>query len=248
MERKIRVGAVSYLNTKPLLYGIQHSDLINELSLKIDYPSRIAAMLLNDEIDMGLVPVAIIPQMREYHIYTDYCIGCDGPVASVCLFSECAIDKMDSLLLDYQSNTSVQLAKILLKEYWKLNPAFIDTREDFRQNIRGTTAGIVIGDRALEQRKISPFIYDLGEAWKNHTGLPFIFAAWISNKKLDEEFISRFNQANREGILNLEQVLVGPGNELFDLRRYYTEYISFTLDSRKRSGMELFLEKCGSLS
>ena len=88
LDRKIRVGAVSYLNTKPLLYGIENSPVINEISLITEYPARIAEMLLLDEIDIGLVPVSIIPQMKEYHINTRYCIGSDGPVASVCLFSE----------------------------------------------------------------------------------------------------------------------------------------------------------------
>ncbi len=128
LDRKIRVGAVSYLNTKPLLYGIQHSPIIDKIELKIDYPSRIAAMLLNDEIDIGLVPVAIIPKLREFHINTDYCIGSDGEVASVCLFSEVPIEKIETVLLDYQSRTSVQLAKILMKEYWKINPVLEDAK------------------------------------------------------------------------------------------------------------------------
>ena len=195
MDRKIRVGAVSYLNTKPLLFGIEHAEVRNKIELKIDYPSRIAAMLLNDEIDIGLVPVAIIPKLEEYYLNTDYCIGSDGAVASVCLFSEVPIHKVEKVLLDYQSRTSVQLAKILLKEYWKVDPVAEDAKEDFREHIYGTTAGLVIGDRALEQRKKSAYIYDLGEAWKNFTDLPFVFAAWISNKNLDKNFIKEFNEA-----------------------------------------------------
>ena len=147
------MGAVSYLNTKPLLYGIQRSAIINDIELKIDYPSRIASMLLKDEIDLGLVPVAIIPKLKSYYINTDYCIGCDGPTASVCLFSETPIDKVEKVLLDYQSRTSVVLAKILLKEYWKIQPELIDAGEDFREYIKGTTAGVVIGDRALAAKK-----------------------------------------------------------------------------------------------
>jgi chorismate dehydratase len=243
LERKIRVGAVSYLNTKPLLYGIENSDIINNIELKIDYPSRIASMLLNDEIDIGLVPVAIAPLMKEYFINTNYCIGCDGPVASVCLFSEVPINKIEKVLLDYQSRTSVQLARILIKEYWKINPEFINAKEDFRNDINETTAGIVIGDRALEQRKISPYVYDLGEAWKNYTGLPFVFAAWISNKKLPEDFIKKFDEANATGLMNLDRVLQNLHYDVFDLRSYYTKYIQFSLDDEKRKGLELFLKK-----
>src|SRR4029077_17087940 len=94
LDRKIRVGAVSYLNTKPLLFGIRQSGILRGIELTIDYPSRIAAMLLNDEIDIGLVPVAVIPQMRESHINGDYCIGSNGPVGSVCLFSEVPVERI----------------------------------------------------------------------------------------------------------------------------------------------------------
>jgi len=241
LERKIRVGAVSYLNTKPLLYGIQRSAVIEDMELVTDYPARIASMLLSNEIDIGLVPVSIIPLMEEYHINTRYCIGADGPVASVCLFSETPIEQVERLLLDYQSRTSVELARLLLKEYWKLSPELVPAREDFREHIHGTTAGIVIGDRALEQRKISPYIYDLGEAWKNLTGLPFVFAAWISNKKLDEGFVQKFDEANGVGVNDIDAVLRGEYYDLYDLRQYYSKNISYRLDDYKEKGLKKFL-------
>ncbi|MEP7319377.1 MAG: MqnA/MqnD/SBP family protein, partial [Panacibacter sp.] len=119
--KKIKVGAVSYLNTKPLLYGIKRwPELMEQIELVEDYPSNIAAMLVEGTIDMGLVPVAVIPRLKEWHIITDYCIGADGDVASVCLFSEVPMEKIEKVLLDYQSKTSVNLAKILLKAYWKI--------------------------------------------------------------------------------------------------------------------------------
>ena len=183
MDRKIRVGAVSYLNTKPLIYGFEKGKMKDEVDLIMAYPSKIAAMLSNDEIDVGLVPVAIIPELKEYYIISDYCIGSDGEVGSVCLFSEVPLEKIERILLDYQSKTSIELLKILVKKYWKINPIFINTSKDYRNEISGTTAGLIIGDRALEQRKISTYTYDLGMEWKNFTGLPLVFAAWISNKK-----------------------------------------------------------------
>jgi len=243
LERKIRVGAVSYLNTKPLLYGIQRSSVMDDIELKIDYPSRIASMLLNDEIDLGLVPVAIIPQMQSYYINTDFCIGSSGQIASVCLFSQVPMEKIENVLLDYQSRTSVILAKILLKEYWKIQPKFVDAGEDFRKNIHGNTAGIVIGDRALEQRKKSAYIYDLGEAWHQMTGLPFVFAAWVSNKKLDDGFVQKFNEANAQGVYEIESVLKEIHYDIFDLHEYYTKYVSYNLDDAKRKGLALFLQK-----
>lgn len=106
-SNKIKVGAVSYLNTKPLIYGFEKGMMKDEVELVIDYPGKIAQALLDDTIDVGLVPVAIIPRMKECHIVSDYCIGANGPVASVCLFSEVPLEKITTVLLDYQSRTSV---------------------------------------------------------------------------------------------------------------------------------------------
>lgn len=246
---KIRVGAVSYLNTKPLLYGIKRHPVMDEIELIEDYPSKIAQMLIEDEIDIGLIPVAATRRLTEWYIDSDYCIGSNGTVASVCIFSEVPIEEVEKVYLDYQSRTSVNLAKILLKEYWKKDVEFIDaTGEDFREQIKGTTAGVVIGDRALEQRSKSKFIYDLGEAWKDHTGLPFVFAAWIANKKLPKRFIASFNEANALGVEKIEEVIKENVFTHFDLHKYYTSCISYTLDEQKKKGLELFLSKLKSLN
>lgn len=248
MDRKIRVGAVSYLNTRPLLYGIGHDSVQDRIALVEDYPAAIARMLLNDEIDVGLVPVAIIPRLREAHVVSDYCIGARGAVASVGIFSEVPIESIDTVLLDYQSRTSAALSRILLKEYWKSAATCVDAQgEEFRHRITGNTAGLVIGDRALDQRLVSTYMYDLGEAWKAHTGHDFVFAAWVANKPLDADFIEHFNNANAMGLDHLDEVIAGIGKSSYDLRTYYTQNISYVLDGAKRKGMELFLEKIGAL-
>jgi chorismate dehydratase len=242
LQRKIRVGAVSYLNTKPLIYGFEQGIMADSVDLKIDFPSKIASMLLEDEIDVGLVPVAIIPELKEYHIISDYCISCDGEVASVCLFSDVPLNKIETILLDYQSRTSVELLKILIKQFWKINPVLEETNGEYQSDISGTTAALVIGDRALQQRKLSPYIYDLGLEWKKFTGLPFVFAAWISNKKLDEDFINSFNEANRIGLDKIETIVEENPFSKFDLIDYYTKYIKYSMDSNKRKALNLFIE------
>ena len=239
---KIKVGIVNYLNTKPLLYGISQSPVQDQIELLQDYPSNIASFLIEDKIDIGLVPVAILPKLEEYHIHTDYCIGCNGPVASVCLFSDVPVEQIDTVLLDYQSRTSVALLKILLKDYWKINPVFIDTASDYRSSITGNTAGLIIGDRSFAQRTISRYIYDLGEAWKDHTGLPFVFAAWISTKPLQDEFIREFNAANSMGIQNIEALLQTIPDSLINVREYFTKYVSYDLNPEKEKGLQKFLE------
>jgi len=242
------VGAVSYLNTKPLLYGIVRSEeLLEQIELVIDYPSKIAAMLINGKLDVGLIPVAAIPQLKEWHIISDYCIGAEQAVASVCLFSDVPLEKIERVLLDYQSRTSVNLCKVLLKYHWKVSPVLEDAKEDFREHIRDTTAGVVIGDRALEQRLTSPYIYDLAEAWQQFTGLPFVFAAWIANKELPESFCKLFNEANAVGLNELEKVVAENPYKIYDLKTYFSKNISYDLTELKRRGLEKFLQLISKL-
>jgi chorismate dehydratase len=198
---------------------------------------------LDNSIDVGLVPVAVIPKLRESHIITDYCIGCNGPVASVCIFSEVPLEEVEEVLLDYQSRTSVALARLLLREYWKLSPRLTDTRNEYQSRIKGNTAGLLIGDRALAQRNVSSYIYDLGEAWKNHTGLPFVFAAWVSNKKLDPAFIAAFNNANKSGVEHIDEVISANPSNIFDLKKYFSTHINYVLDNEKKQGLKLFLQE-----
>lgn len=241
---KIKVGAVSYLNTKPLLYGVVRSEkLLEQMELVEDYPARIAGMLVEGTIDIGLVPVAVIPKLKEWHIVTDWCIGAEGEVASVCLFSEVPLEQVETVILDYQSRTSVNLCKVLLKHHWKISPAIEDaTGEDYRDRIKGTTAAVVIGDRALEQRAVSTYIYDLAAEWKKMTGLPFVFAAWIANKKLPGAFVKAFNEANGVGLQHINEVVLENPYTYYDLFKYYTANIDYSLTGAKRDGLQMFLQ------
>jgi chorismate dehydratase len=240
---KIKVGAVSYLNTKPLLYGIERSALMADMELIVDYPSSIAQQLIDGKIDVGLVPVAVIPRLQEYHIITDYCIGAVGDVASVCLFADEPLQQVKTVLLDYQSRTSVALCKVLLEGYWKLHPTLEAAQPDFREQIKDDTAGVVIGDRAFEQRKQSRYMYDLAGAWIDWTGLPFVFAAWIANKPLPLAFINAFNAANGEGFQHLDEIIAAWPSPHYDLRTYYTQNISYQLDDAKKQGLQRFISE-----
>ena len=240
---KIRVGSVNYLNTKPLEYGLKRPPVSEMIELIEDYPARVADLLMNNEIDLGLIPVAAISKIPDYKIVGDYCIGTEGEVASVCLFSEVPVEKIQKVYLDYQSRSSVALLKWLMKEYWGSNAELIEAKdENFRKEIKCTTAGLVIGDRALEQRKISTFIYDLGLEWKKITGLPFVFAAWISTRDLPKEFITIFNESNALGLNHLDEIIAANPFDLYDLKKYYTLHISYRLDEKKREAMKKFLE------
>ncbi|MGG9972432.1 menaquinone biosynthetic enzyme MqnA/MqnD family protein [Ferruginibacter sp. SUN002] len=239
---KIRVGAVSYLNTKPLVYGLELGMMSGIIDIVDNYPSNIADALLNNEIDIALLPVAVIPMMVEYHVIGNHCISCDGAVDSVCLFSEVPLEQIKIVLLDYQSRTSVELVKLLCKEFWKIDPIFEYSRKGFENAIAGTTAALVIGDRALQKKLQTAYEYDLGLAWKQYTGLPFVFAVWVSNKQLSNEFIKEFIIANNYGLQNIDQVIAANPSP-HDLAKYYTQNIHYVFNSDKRKGLETFLGK-----
>jgi chorismate dehydratase len=243
LDKRWRIGAVSYLNTRPLLLGLAQEGFKNRIDLVKSYPAKIAQELLAGQIDIGLVPVAIIPQLTHPHIISNYVIGTNGAVASVALFSQVPIDEIKSIYLDYQSRTSVQLLKILLAQFWKKEVEFLAATEGYIDQISGTTAGLIIGDRALDNLNKFPYMYDLGLAWKQHTGLPFVFAAWVANQPIPAEFMAAFDAANGYGVARLEEVIsLIPANEqVYDLHKYYTENISYVYDEEKKLGLKAFL-------
>jgi chorismate dehydratase len=243
LDKRWRIGAVSYLNTRPLLLGLAQEGFKNRIDLVKSYPAKIAQDLLSGQIDIGLVPVAIIPQLTHPHIISNYVIGTNGAVASVALFSQVPIDEIKSIYLDYQSRTSVQLLKILLAQFWKKEVEFLAATEGYIDQISGTTAGLIIGDRALDNLNKFPYMYDLGLAWKQHTGLPFVFAAWVANQPIPAEFMAAFDAANGYGVARLEEVIsLIPANEqVYDLHKYYTENISYVYDEEKKLGLNAFL-------
>lgn len=232
-----------------MIYGLQQKPFADRIELVGAYPSKLAAMLAADEVDLGLVPVAVLPQLPEYHIVGNYCIGTEGEIASVCLFSEVPMDSIERIYLDYQSRSSVALLKWLMRESWGIQPELIEAKdESYRELIAGTTAGLVIGDRALEQRKKSTFIYDLGSEWRAITGLPFVFAAWVSLRPLPDDFIRDFDQANSLGLNYIDDIVQDINYPIYDLRKYYKLHLSYQLDARKREGMTRFLSELKSNS
>jgi chorismate dehydratase len=238
----MRLTAVSYLNTKPFIYGLFRSDLAGVIDLSLDIPSVCAQKLLNNEVDIALTPVAIIPQLPKAYLVSDYCIGATGAVKTVCVFSEVPLEEIQQLYLDFHSRTSVVLVQILCREYWHIQPIFIPATEGFEQKIKGNTAAVIIGDRAIGLEDKYPYTYDLGEAWVKWTGLPFVFAAWVSTRPVEPEMVKRLNLALRFGLDHLPELLkIIPANPSFDTERYFRENISYELDEAKWQGLNQFL-------
>lgn len=218
---------------------------MDQMELLEDYPSKIGQMLVDDQVDLGLIPVAYIPKMKQWHIVSDYCIGSYGPVETVCLFSDVPHEKIERVLLDYQSFSSINLCKVIFRHFWEKEVIFEKAGPNYIQEIGGTTAGVIIGDRVFEQ-KYGPnpkkYIYDLAEEWTNFTKLPFMMAAWISNKPLPADFVELFNKANKVGLDNLKAVVEENPYNKFDLYIYFRDKIDFQVDDKKLEAMDLFLK------
>ena len=233
---KIRISAVAYTNTKPFIYGINHSDILNQIDLSLDIPSDCAAKLIDGTVDVGLIPVAAIPHVPDANIISDYCIGSVGAVNSVFIFSNVPVSEIRTLRLDSHSRTSNNLAKVLLKFHFKQEVSYTTD-----VNVQ-TDAIVLIGDRTFGKKGDYAFVYDMGEEWMNFTGLPFVYAAWVANKVIPEAFINEFNTALKNGLAARKELLKTlPVNPVFDLDDYLMHKLDFELTDKKREALSLFL-------
>lgn len=240
--QKIKISAVSYTNTIPFIYGIKQSPkLLDLIDLSLDIPSVCASKLTDDKVDIGLVPVAALLDIPNHRIVSDYCIGSIGKVTSVFIFSKKSIDRITTICLDSQSRTSNNLARVLLKNYWKREVTIVEEGEE-------TDAYVQIGDRTFGKDKIEPYAYDLGEIWTTFTGLPFTYAVWAANKEISESFIQQFNDALKLGLDNREKLLKDiPERDDIDIREYLLSSINYDLDEKKREAIKLFHQFIGEL-
>jgi chorismate dehydratase len=249
---KIRISAVKYANTYPFIYGLTETGFDKKVILTTDHPAECAAKLTEGKVDIGLIPIAALSEMKEYHIITDYCLGAYGKVRTVLLLSKCPFNEIKIINLDYRSKSSINLARILAKNFWKREFSWNDTTEGFDFiNINPNEAVVLIGDQCVEYETRFKFRIDLAEEWYRFTGLPFAFACWTSNRKLDEKFLTEFNDALGIGINNIDEVVgkygktgIIRGNEL---KVYLTEYMDFILNDDKRKAINLFLDLMSKL-
>ncbi len=246
-----KISIVNYTNTLPFKWALKKSDLLQKIDLQEDIPSICAQKLKYGQVEMALVPVALLAELDEYHVLTDYCIGANGKVDSVMLYSQVPLHDIETITLDYQSRSSITLTKILAKEFWKIDPQYIDAKPGFEKQITGANAAVVIGDRTFELNGTHQFEYDLSTEWYKFTGLPFVFAVWASTHQLDRSFVNEFNAVLKYGvdfcfaaINESEKNLSISKDKAID---YLTRKIDYKLDEPKRKAMALFLEKIRSL-
>ena len=251
MPEKIRVSIVNYTNTLPFKWALKRSEFLKSIDLQEDIPSICAQKLKYKQVDIALVPVALLAELDQYHIETDYCIGANGKVDSVKLYSAVPLEEIKTVTLDYQSKSSITLIKVLLKFFWKHPVKYLEAKPGFENDIKDTNAAVIIGDRTFGLQGKHAYEFDLAEEWKKFTGLPFVFAAWVSTEKLPENFIADFNNVLKKGIDNVQQVV----EEDYDVKNlskkdtitYLTQRIDYRLTDDKRKALNLFLDYIGRI-
>lgn len=239
---KIKISAVAYTNTKAFIYGIEHSAVLDKIDLSLDIPTDCAAKVIDGTVDVGLIPVAAIPNVPNANIISDYCIGSVGAVNSVFIFSNVPAGQIRTLKLDSHSRTSNNLAKVLLKFHFKQEVTYTTDLDAV------TDAIVLIGDRTFGKKDDYAFAYDMGEEWMKFTGLPFVYAAWVANKEIPEAFVKEFNEALKKGLAERAELLKTlPVNPLFDLEDYLMHKLDFELTAQKREALSLFLSYIAQL-
>lgn len=242
---KIRVSAVKYANTYPFIYGLTESAIHRKIYLETDHPAACAAKLTGGSVDVGLIPVAAIHDLPEHHILGNYCIGANGEVRTVMMLSNSSFDSIETVCLDYRSRSSVALARVLAAHHWKREFNWKNTQEGFRFDRLGPgEAAVLIGDQCFALESIFRHKWDLAMEWKNYTGLPFVFACWVSNRQLDNSFAEEFDEALKTGVDNIDAVVekYGKAGTISGavLKDYLSGNIDFNLDADKRKAMEIF--------
>jgi len=240
----IKISAVSYLNTFPFIYGLENAGYLRDFIVEKDVPAICAQKLLDDKVDIGLIPVAVIPLLKNAEIITDFCIGAIAKVKTVLLLSHQPLNKISKIYLDIESRTSVQLVKVLAQNYWNINPVWEKHNQNFNFTLNNDEAVVLIGDKTFTAIGHYPYIYDLATEWNNFTALPFVFACWVANKKLSPDFLSALNKTLAFGVNHINETVAAFQKDIpinADAKDYFTNNISYQLDDEKRKGMTLFL-------
>ncbi len=244
----LRVGAVNYLNTKPLIERL--TDFAPNIELTLDIPSRLADRLAAGELDVGLIPVAEFFRGDGYTFVPNVAIGSRGPVLSVTLFSKVPWEDIRTVALDEGSRTSAALTQIILRERYGVQPEVTQLPIDVAHDDLDADAVLLIGDRAM--RACLPgfrFAYDLGEEWTAWTGLPMVFAVWAVRKGVELGAAeAAFLKAKEYGLAHAGEIAqreaAALGLDAGFCRRYLSNVLRFDLGAQELEGMARFRELC----
>lgn len=256
----VRLGAVSYLNARPLVAALERSP---RFEIRVDVPSRCADLLHEQVIDVGLIPsieYLRAPDPRGYVVVPGLAIASNGPVASVALYTTRPLTEVGSIALDVSSRTSVALVRVLCQRVFRIDPALCHSQPSLPEMLAQADAALIIGDHALlidsgevelpagsgaPRRRVSIEKFDLGSAWTAATGLPFVWAVWAGRDgALDDDDIDEMQSARDEGLRRTDELAADyfkndPARRALGAR-YLRENIKYALGPREQAGLELF--------
>ncbi|MEX2270170.1 MAG: menaquinone biosynthesis protein [Vicinamibacterales bacterium] len=246
----VRLGAVDYLNVRPLVAGLDDEPMF---SLRFDAPSVCATLLGNGEIDLGMIPTIAYQYREGYRVVPGAAIGSEGPVASVALFTKVPLAKIGRVASDTSSNTSVALLRVLAAERFRISPDLIPAAPDLAAMIAQADAALLIGDPALfaDHAAMGLEKIDLGAEWTAMTGLPFVWAFWAGcDGAIDERGVARLQRARREGEADSDAIAdayatayaqrTGLTADTALARRYLRDNIKYDLGEREAAAIERF--------
>ena len=246
VTQMLRIGSVSYFNSKPLIYGL---DTFDDLDLKLAVPARLIDGLRDASYDIALLPVIDYQRLDHLCLVPSGGIGCDGPTLTVRIFSKKPIDQIETLACDTESHTSVALARVILAESFGRTPRFVElnARADGQRDATAEPdAKLLIGDKVVCEEPLGyAHQLDLGHAWRELTGLPFVFAIWTARRGIDlRDLPERLVTAREEGLKHVGELVSRyaiprgwpPGMAL----QYLTVYLKFSIAEPQLKAIELF--------
>ncbi len=238
----MKISLVSYINTYPFLYGIENYLNGHQVELSKDVPALCTERFKNKEADIALVPVATLPELEDYKIISDCCIGGKGDVDTVLLCANVPLQHIKNVYLDTDSRTSVQLLKVLADFYWNRKWSYMPLDSVSENMLTDLEAVLLIGDKTFSLRHAYPYVYDLSGSWFAFKQRPFVFAVWVARNHVPDSFVQDFNKALKEGLKHKKEAVEAyrPLGNKADLLSYVERKIDYVLDKEKRETIDLF--------
>lgn len=252
MTSRLRVSAISFLNTAPLMWGFDHEDLRRQFEVHYTVPAACAQELRAGVADIGIIPVIAYQTIPDLVAVPGVSIAADGPVRSILLISQKPMEQIKTVAVDSSSRTSVALCRVLMRKWFGGQRVFTAMEPKLETMLSEADAALIIGDPALTVDHSRYICYDLAKEWKRLTGKPFVFAFWavrtaaLEGRKVD---LPRIFQTSRDhGLLheNVEKLArewaprVGISED--DVKSYLTKNIQYSLDKAQLEGLQLFYE------
>lgn len=245
-----KLGSVPYLNARPLTDWFTETEEGRSLGASVEFilPSQLAPRLEPGELAAGLVSAVAWVRRPQLVYAPGISVACDGPVRSVRVFSQVPVSKIKRVALDTSSLTSVTLTRILLEERFGLTPEYVPMAPELGSMLESCDAALLIGDKGYRDYDKGLLALDLGEIWKEWTGLPFVFALWIGRSDLlTPELCGYLLTAKEWGTTHLDEIAARRaqehGESLARAAAYFSEAIIYDLGTREEQGLRLFAEK-----